>query len=111
MRRVEGSLGGGVSGLAKGLVGFELSAKLALFLNQVQSSSRSRSETKSDYVTFNTNFLQIIRRVKTTVTINGKSGTMYEEEYVDSVPIRSSESAAQLRRRAENYIRYKGSFY
>jgi len=87
---------------------FSGSAKAAYegVTDSVVSNKGSRHEEHSKEVTYNPNFLQIQRVVTTEVTIDGKLAKSVEKDYVDSVSIDAHETADELTKRGEKYIRY-----
>merc|ERR1711892_1347875 len=56
--------------------------------------------------TFNINFFQIWRIVKSTLTINRKEGTSTEKRFVDSIPKSEDVTQEQLEQRAKDYMTF-----
>ena len=55
---------------------------------------------------FNIDFFQIIRKVTTRLTINGKSGTTKEKRFVDSIPKSEDLTREQREQRARDYMTF-----
>ena len=69
------------------------------------TSTESYSETvQSEKIEFNPDFLQIIREITTRVIINGKSATIFEKKFVDSVPIGEPLSESERKSLAYDYM-------
>ena len=54
---------------------------------------------------YNPNYLQVSREVTTFVTIDGKTGKVFEKRYVDSTP--TPWSREKLQEESESYLRNK----
>jgi len=53
---------------------------------------------------FNPKFAQLVREVKTTITINGRKGSVTEEKYIDSIPLDKLLSPSQLEERSKKWL-------
>ena len=97
-----------VSGSASvpGIGSFSASASASYehLSESVTSSTKYEETIRSEKTEFNESFLQIIREVITRVTINGKSASITEKKFVDSVPVGKSLSSSQLNKMAEDYM-------
>ena len=61
---------------------------------------------KTDTTEFQTDEYQIVRKITTTVSINGETATERDEEIVDAQPKDQELSLAELRQKANDYMKY-----
>merc|ERR1719277_1832160 len=87
---------------------FDLSSKMASSFKKVvdESSSQSnyRYEEKSEETEYNTDFLQLLRKVSTVVAIDGSTVEMIETMIVDSIPTASPLTSKQLEEKSKEFI-------
>ena len=62
---------------------------------------------KTDTTEFQTDEYQIVRKITTTVSINGETATERDEEIVDAQPKDQELSLAELRQKANEYMKYR----
>lgn len=100
----------GISGsISAGFGGFSASAKASYeAVKDSASSGESYKELiKTDIVEFHPNENQIIRRITTTISINGVTATERDEVIVDAQPKDQELSLAELRQKANEYMTYR----
>jgi len=73
----------------------------SLITNQKDFSHREEGSTR----TYNPNYLQISREVTTTITIDGRTGKVFEKTYVDTTPTRWTRG--RLTEESVKYLRNK----
>jgi len=73
----------------------------SLITNQKEYSHRVEGSTR----TYNPNYLQISREVTTTITIDGRTGKVFEKRYVDTTPTRWTRE--RLTEESVKYLRNK----
>ena len=62
---------------------------------------------KTDITEFQTDVYQIIREIATTVSINGVTATEHDSKIVDAQPMDQELSLAELRQKANEYMKYR----
>jgi hypothetical protein len=90
--------GGGFSGSA--------SASYSEVTESAMSMSKSRDVTKTSEITYGPGQNHIIRVITNTVTINGRSVKIETRDIVDEILVKDSPSRSDMRKQAENYIKY-----
>ena len=92
--------------LGVGLFSVSASAEFSKLSEDVLSSESNVEKEKSEETTFNTDFLQIIRELETTISVNGQSARSSEQKFVDSVPESEQTNYKQLNQRAVNFMKF-----
>merc|ERR1711892_494671 len=82
------------------------SAEFSKLTADVLRSDSTVEKENSATTTFNTDFLQIMRKVETTVSINDNFASSKEERFVDSVPESKQGNQKDLYKRADNFMKY-----
>merc|ERR1711892_467401 len=82
------------------------SAEFSKLTADVLRSDSTVEKENSASTTFNPNFLQIMRKVETTVSINNYFASSKEERFVDSVPESKQGNQKDLYKRADNFMKY-----
>ena len=89
--------------------GVEFSASASAAYGEVNSLITSQSEFShreaGQTITYNPDYLQISREVSTFVTIDGRTGKVFEKRYVDSTP--TPWSREKLQEESVRYLRNK----
>ena len=80
------------------------SASYESLKNEVTSSTNYGETEQEDKTVFEADQLQIIRDIQTTVTINGKSASVSERDFITTVPVEESLSSSKLNRMADVYM-------
>ena len=87
---------------------FSGSAKAAYedVTESVLQSNESKHNETSEKATFNPAFLQILRKITTEVSIDGRTAKTTTREFVDSVKTKKALSQEELKKKGEDYITY-----
>ena len=80
------------------------SASYESLKNEVTSSTNYGETEQEEKTEFKADQLQIIRDIQTTVTINGKSASVSERDFITTVPVEESLSSSKLNRMADGYM-------
>ena len=90
-------------------VGFSaaVSASYEGVTDSASSGEDYKELIKTDITEFQTDVYQIIREIATTVSINGVTATEHDSKIVDAQPKDQELSLAELRQKANEYMKYR----
>ena len=84
--------------------GIKLSVHLKKTNSFVTKTSKTSYRDEGKQIKFNENYLQIYRKVQTSVTIEGNSATLVDLSYYQSVPVGQGWNSSRLRQEDEDYL-------